>query len=145
MLKAANQRKTPLLKKELLTLSPGNIAEGSWSLWRWWWVRTSRANHKSMWQHFGVLRVKHQKTSLNRRPIPSTCRGGGGLCSQPISVTWHGNGWSMQHSRRVIRPAWRTATNFMFYSKFAVHNIFLYLRLGKTTYSQDRFLAIQVL
>jgi hypothetical protein len=29
-------------------------------------MRTSRTNHKSMWQYFGVLRVKHQKGSLNR-------------------------------------------------------------------------------
>ncbi len=32
----------------------------SWWRW-WWWARTSRANHKSMWQHFGLLRVKCKK------------------------------------------------------------------------------------
>ncbi len=29
----------------------------------------------------------------------------------------------MQHSQWVPRLTWRTATNFIFYSKFAVHNI----------------------
>ncbi len=45
----------------------------------------------------------------------------------------------------VIRPTRRTATNFIFDGKFAVHNILQYFwGLGKTTYSQDRFLAMQV-
>jgi hypothetical protein len=36
-----------------------------WSWWWWWWwVRISHADHKSMWQRFGVLRVKHQKVGL---------------------------------------------------------------------------------
>jgi hypothetical protein len=26
--------------------------------WRWWWVRTCQAIHKSMWQCFWILRVK---------------------------------------------------------------------------------------
>ncbi len=37
-------------KKELLTLSRGDSEEEScWWRWQWWWVRTSWANHKSMW------------------------------------------------------------------------------------------------
>jgi hypothetical protein len=62
-------------KKELLTLAPGDACR--WEklkLMKIWWVRTSRANHKSMWQHFGVLKVRRQKASA--RPSAYTCRGG---------------------------------------------------------------------
>jgi hypothetical protein len=87
---------------------PGNVAEGSWCQWRWWWVRTSRANHKSMWQNFGVLRVKRQKVSLK---IGTQClylwRV---LGSHPTPITWYRNGWSMQHSQWVIRLTGHTAT-----------------------------------
>jgi hypothetical protein len=38
-----------------------------------------------MWQHFGVLRVKRQKVSLNRQLSAYTC-GGGGLGSYPTSM-----------------------------------------------------------
>ncbi len=64
------------------TLSPGNVAEKSWySQWKWWWMGTSWANHKSMWQHFfKALRVKRQKASA------STHREGGGLSSYPTPV-----------------------------------------------------------
>jgi hypothetical protein len=44
----------------------------------------NRADHKSMWQHFGVLRVKRQKMGLNRRPFAYTAvKEGGGLDSHP--------------------------------------------------------------
>jgi hypothetical protein len=132
-------------KKELRTLTLGNIAEGRWwSRWRWWWVRTSRANHKPMWQHFGVLRVKHHKANLIRQPSAYICRGGG-VSSHLTPVTWYRNGRSKQHSRSVIRPTWRTARNFIFYKRTAVRNILQYyfLDVGKTN-SQDWFLAIHI-
>ncbi len=71
------------------------------------WVRTSRANHKSMWQRFRVLRVKRQKVSLNRRPIAFTCWGGGGLGSHPTPVTGYGN----RRSRKTHNgsPGWPSA------------------------------------
>ncbi len=33
--------------------------------------------HMSMWQGFGVLRIKHQRGSWNRQPIAYAVRGGG--------------------------------------------------------------------
>jgi hypothetical protein len=48
---------------------------------------------------------------------------GGGYSSHPTPVTWYGNGQSTQYSRWVIRPTRRTVTNFIFYSKFSVHDI----------------------
>ncbi len=49
--KGSLPEKNTTVKKELLTLTLGNVADGrSWSRWWWWWVRTSQANHKSMWQ-----------------------------------------------------------------------------------------------
>jgi hypothetical protein len=48
--------------------------------------------------------------------------------------------------RQGIRLTQRTATKSKFYSRFVVHNILqYYLGLGKTTLSQDRFPAIQLL
>jgi hypothetical protein len=85
-------------------------------------VWTSWANHKSMWQRFGVLRVKHQKASFNRWPIAYTCRGGGAWYHL-TPITWYRNGQSMQHLRWVIRLTWCTARNFIFYRWIAVRNI----------------------
>jgi hypothetical protein len=78
-------------------------------------MRTSRASHKSMWHRFGVLRVKHQKASINRRPSAYCTCGEGGLGSHTKPVTWCENRRSMQHSQRVIRPTQRTARNFIFH------------------------------
>jgi hypothetical protein len=76
-----------------------------------------------MWQRLGVLRVKCQKASLTRQPGACTCVRGSVLNHTShviwkltvnisyITLTW------------VIRPIWHSATNFIFYSKFAVHNI----------------------
>ncbi len=90
--KAARQMKSTMTeKKEFLTLTPGDDADGirwrwwRWWWWRWWWVRTSWANHKSMWQRFGVLRVTRQKVDLNRRPIAYTAWEGG-LGSHPTNT-----------------------------------------------------------
>jgi hypothetical protein len=131
-------------KKELLTLAPGNIADGkSLSQWRWWWVRTSWANHKSMWQRFGVLRVKGLKAKLNRQPsaysIPVW-----GLGSHLTPVKWYGNRWLMQNLQWIIRPTQRTAQNFIFTGEL-VYIIFysIVLALGKMTNSQDWFPAMQ--
>jgi hypothetical protein len=65
--KAAHQRKSTTDKKERIACSKSKwwCRWEKWRRWRWWWwVRTSRANHNSMWQHFGVLR--HPKVGLNR-------------------------------------------------------------------------------
>jgi hypothetical protein len=58
-------------------------------------VRICRANHKSMWQRFRVLRVKHQKASLSRRPGASTCGG----------VAWFSPNTSHVIRKRTVDPA----------------------------------------
>ncbi len=119
--KGSPPEKNATYKKELLTLTPGNVAEGrSWSRWWWWWVRTSQANDKSMWQSFGVLWAKCQKVYIGN-PVPILA--GKGLDSHATPVMWYGNGQSTQHLRCVIRLTRRTARNFIFYSRTAVHNI----------------------
>ncbi len=84
-------RENTTSKKELLTLYLGMLQKGvdevSENEWKWWWVRTNRANHKSMWQHFGVLRVKCQKVSLKRQPSAYTFRGGSVLTQHQSSDT----------------------------------------------------------
>ncbi len=50
-------------------------------------------DHKSMWQRFGVPRVKHLKVGLNRWPIAYTV--GGGLVLTLHLVMWYRNGRSM--------------------------------------------------
>ncbi len=69
--KAARQRKSTTDKKERIAYSNSRLPcrWEKWRWWRWWWVGISCVNHKSMWQHFRVLRVKNQKVGLNRRPI----------------------------------------------------------------------------
>ncbi len=80
--KAATREKAPQIKKERIADSNSGWRcwWEKWRRWRRWWVRTCRANHKSMWQHFGVLRVKGQKAGLNGRPIAYT---GGGAWFSP--------------------------------------------------------------
>jgi hypothetical protein len=105
---------TPPLRKSYSLLLLVMFADGRrWSRWRWWWVRTSQARHKSMWQRFGVKRVKRQKASLNRKPSAYIC--GWGSVSHQTPVMWYGRGWSTQHSWWVIRPTRHTARNFKFY------------------------------
>ncbi len=67
------------------TLSPGKVAEGSlWSRWWWWWVRTSQANHKSISQSFGVLRVSAKKPVYICKLMP-LCEGRGSQFSSNTS------------------------------------------------------------
>jgi hypothetical protein len=108
----------------------------SWSRWRWWWVRTSQADHKSMWQHFGVLRVKCQEASLNRRPSAYTC-------TQHQRRDTETEGQRNTHDGSSGRPS-ALLENSIFYRWIAVCNILhILLGLGKTTNSQDRFPGIQ--
>ncbi len=120
---ATHQMNSTKEKKELLTLTPGDGGDGRrWSRWQWWWVRTSRANHKSMWQHFWVLRVKRQKVSLNRWPIAYTV--GGGLSSHP-TPSHVIRKWTVNTTlTKVIRLTWRTARNFHIFRLSAVHQMF---------------------
>ncbi len=57
-------------KKELLTLAPGDACR--WEILKTMMMMMMSENqlshHKSMWQRFGVLRVKVAKASLNWRP-----------------------------------------------------------------------------
>ncbi len=82
--KAARQMKSTKDKKEGIVYSNSGWRWRweKWRQWWWWWVRTSRANNKSMWQHFGVLRVKHQNVGLTRWPTAYT-GGEGRLGSHP--------------------------------------------------------------
>ncbi len=49
-----------------------------------------------------------------------------------------GNGRSTRHSRQVIRSIRPTATDFIFYSRFGVHNILQYcFRTGEDNKRQD--------
>jgi hypothetical protein len=71
---AASQMKSTTGKKYKIAYSNSEwwcIWE-KWKRWWRWWVRTSWANHKSMWQR---LRVKRQKVGLNRQPIAYTAEG----------------------------------------------------------------------
>jgi hypothetical protein len=74
----AREKAPRIKKKELLTLTPGDDAEG----------RSEgdddrseqvNADHNSMWQYFRVLRVKHKK--VGRQPNVYTV--GGGVGSHP--------------------------------------------------------------
>jgi hypothetical protein len=77
--KAARQRKSTSDKKERISYSNSGwwCRWEKWRWWRWWWVRTSHANHKSMWLLLGAQRTKSQKVGLNRRAIAYTVVGGG--------------------------------------------------------------------
>ncbi len=79
-----------------------------------------------MWQRFGVLRVKHQKVGLNRRPMPILycVEGGGGQVLTQHLITWHGNGQSTRHLLWVIRLTRCTARNCQNFHMTAVHQIF---------------------
>jgi hypothetical protein len=135
--KGSLPEKKTTVRKELLTLTPGNVADGrSWSQWRWWWVRTSQADHKSMWQHFGVLRVKCQEANLNRWPCAYTC----------IQHQTRDTETDSQRNTHDGSSGWPGALleNSIFYRWIAVCNILhILLGLGKTTNSQDRFPGIQ--
>ncbi len=117
------------------------FADGrSWNQWRWQWVGTSWANHKSMWQCFGVLRVKCQKASLNRRPNAYTSRGG--LGSHPTPVTWYET--DGQCNTRDGSSGWPSALLEISYFTGELQYVIFHdniLGLGKTTNSQDRFPA----
>jgi hypothetical protein len=140
--KGSLPEKNTAIRKELLTLSPGNVAEGSWwSWWRRWWVRTSWANHKSMWQCFGVLRVKRRKVSLNRQPGASTFWEGGGLGFSPNTshMIWK---WRVNTTFAISHQAdparcykFHILQTNLQYTIF--YNIILWL--GKTTNRQDQF------
>jgi hypothetical protein len=54
------------------------------------------------------------------------CAGGWGAHFSPSTCHMMGSGRSTQQPGRVIGPAKRTATNFIFHSRFAVHNILQY-------------------
>ncbi len=101
----------------------------------WWscrWVRNKRANHKSMWQRYGVWGL-----GLLRRGYigGSDLYCGGGLVLTHYLITWLGNGRSTRHSWRVItlRPGALLENFFMFHT-IAVHLIKTvhFFGLGKT-------------
>jgi hypothetical protein len=109
-----------------ITLSMGNVAEGSWwSRWKRWWVRTSRANHRSMWQRFAVLRVKRQKASLNRQPSASTYGRGGSFLSKHQSHDIEADGQCNTHDGSSGKSGTLLQISY-FTDKFAVHNILQY-------------------
>ncbi len=85
----AREKASRIKKKELLTLTPGDSAEGrnegdddndGWE--------PGCSDHKSMWQRFGVLRIKCQKVGLNMWASALYCRGGGGLVLTQHLITW---------------------------------------------------------
>ncbi len=95
--KGSPPKKATLDKRELLTLALGGACR--WEklkLMNICWVRTSQANHKSMWQATQCLYLQ------------------GGLGSHTTPVTWYGNRQSMQHSGWVIRTTRHTARKFIF-------------------------------
>ncbi len=78
---------------------------------------------------------------LNRLPGASMWEGGSILNTSHMIGNWQ----STQHSRWVIRPTRRAATNSIFYSKFAVQYTILYnnyFGTGKDNMNQERFPAI---
>jgi hypothetical protein len=104
--------------------------------------RTRWANHKSRWQHFGVLRVKRQNATLNRWPGASMCRGGSVLTlhqSHDMETDSQRNtcDGSSGQPGTLLQISYFTAN--MQYTIF--YNIIL--GLGKMTNCQDRFPAIQ--
>ncbi len=55
--KGSGQTKAPRLKRKMLTLGSRICCCGMLCCWCWWrcrWLRTRHANHKSIWQRFGV-------------------------------------------------------------------------------------------
>jgi hypothetical protein len=147
-------------KKELLTLAMGDVAYGwRWRQWLWWWVRISQADHKSMWQHFEVLRFKSQKVCLNRRQLTILQGGGGGLSSHPtpghVIRKWTVNTSLKKGHQANQVHCWK----FHIIQVAAVHLIFLHplqmtwrlliltnilvsLRLHKTSYSYPILILI---
>jgi hypothetical protein len=106
-------------------------------------VRTSWANHKSMGQRFWVLRVKRQKASLNRWPIAYTA-GEGSVLTQHQSRDMEPDG-----QRNTCHGSSGQAGRLLEISCFTrecstPHLTTIVLGLGKTTISQDWYLAIQV-
>jgi hypothetical protein len=111
-------------KKELLALSPGEVTEGSWC-YRWkWWVRTTWANQKSIWQRFGVFRVKFQKVNFN--PVPIFVGGGGLALTQHHSCDTETDDQHNTRDGSSEQPGARLQISY-FTDKFAVNNILLYL------------------
>ncbi len=116
--KAAHQRKSTTDKKaRTLTLNSGCCCrrEGWW-WWLWRWVKTRRADHKSMWQRFGVWGL-----SLKNGVKCPYCKGG--LVFSRHLITWYGNRQSTRHLPWVIGPTRRTARNFQHFHMTAVHQI----------------------
>jgi hypothetical protein len=70
--KIARQMKRTTEKKRRIAYSYSRwrYRWDKWRRWRWWWVRSSRANHKSMWQHFGVLMVNPNPCGWGRIWLP---------------------------------------------------------------------------
>jgi hypothetical protein len=113
-----------------------------WSQWRWWWwVRTSHADQKSMWERFGVLRVKRQKLGLNRRPNAYTAG------PHPLPNLMMGE---MDGQHDTCEGSSRSPGALLEILKIShdcsIPNI-LYIIIfvsGEDEYSQDRFPAIQL-
>ncbi len=71
------------------TVSRGVWGRGSWCRWRWWWVRTIQADHKSIWQQFWVLKNSFSELSISR-PTMTAKRERGGVSSRHTPVMWKG-------------------------------------------------------
>jgi hypothetical protein len=104
-------------------------------------VRTSRVNHKSIREHFGVLRVKHQKASLDRRPSACTCKKGAWFSPNTIHVIqkWTVNATDGSSCKPGVLLEISYFTGVLQYLIF--YNIIF--GLGKMTISQDLFPAMQ--
>ncbi len=77
--------------KTLTLGSRGCCRRKGWSRCRCRWVRTRRANHKSMWQCFGVWGLSPKSEGYIGGPMPVQCAKGGGLVLTLHLVTWYGN------------------------------------------------------
>ncbi len=120
------------------------LADGRcWSWWRWWWVRTRWANHKSLWERFGVLRVKHQKTRLNRSPIAYTVGGEGSVLTQHQSRDMETDGQCNTHKGSSGWPSALLEISYFTRECSTQHFTIIILGLEKMTNSQDWFPVVQ--
>jgi hypothetical protein len=87
-----------------LTLSlVGFFAKGDWCRWKWWWwVRTNKADHKSMWQRFWVWKKQCSGLRWKRWWGDKDGQLGNIICPSwdlHLSVRYSGKSWlTMKHT-----------------------------------------------
>jgi hypothetical protein len=104
----------------------------------------SPANHKSMCQGLGVLRVKRHKASINRQPHCLYMRGGGSVLTQHQSRDTEMDSQRNTHNGSLGWPC--ALLQISYFTANLQYTIFynIILGLGKTTNSQDQYPVIHI-